>query len=135
MKKYKVIIVEDEPPILEMIKEIVNTLCEGFEVLATAYNGRDGVKEILHHKPDVVITDIRMPHIDGLELIKRTKSKLPDTRFIIISGHSDFEYARTAMSFGIRDYMLKPIDNQKLIDNFNEIKLELETKEVVNISN
>ncbi len=135
MEKYKVIIVEDQPPILNMIKEIVNELCSGFEVLATAYNGRDAIKEILHHEPDLVITDIRMPHIDGLELIKRTRSKLPHTRFIIISGYSDFEYARTAMSFGIRDYMLKPIDNQKFIDNLSEIKLELDTRERIDISN
>lgn len=135
MEKYKVIIVEDEPPILDMIKEIVNSSCECFEVSATAYNGRDAIKEIMHHEPDVVITDIRMPHIDGLELIKRIRSKLPHTRFVIISGYSDFEYARTAMRFGVRDYMLKPIDNQKLIDNFGEIKLELDSREHINISN
>jgi len=135
MEKYKVIIVEDEPPILDMIKEIVNSSCECFEVSATAYNGKDAIKEIMHHKPDVVITDIRIPHIDGLELIKRTRSKLPHTRFVIISGYSHFEYARTAMRFGVRDYMLKPIDNQKLIDNLGEIKLELDTRKHADISN
>ncbi|MFR1059395.1 MAG: response regulator [Enterocloster sp.] len=81
----------------------------GLSVAAVALNGIDAISKITEHKPDIVITDIRMPGIDGMELIERTKRICPDTEVIIISGYRHFEYAQTAIRYGVRNYLLKPI--------------------------
>ena len=126
---YKVMLVEDEPPILNMIKDIINSGDNEFMVSSWAYNGRDALKLLENEVPDVIITDIRMPFMDGLELISQVNKLYPQVSCIILSGYSDFEYARSAIRLKVFDYLLKPIEPEaltalmtKLFDLFEEQK-------------
>ena len=78
--------------------------------LLEASNGREALQMVQEHKPDLLFCDIKMPFMTGLEVAERTKEISPDTAIIIISGYSDFEFARSAMKSGVKDYVLKPID-------------------------
>ena len=91
----KVLIADDEEKICQLIEKLINWESLGLKVAAVASNGVDAVKKIMEYRPDIVITDIRMPGIDGMELIERTKKICPDTEIIIISGYRHFEYAQT----------------------------------------
>lgn len=122
-----VVIVEDESKILRMLKNLIDWNSYGFDVIATAQDGLSGEKIILQCLPDVVITDVRMPGCDGIEMIKKMKDKLPETEFIILSGYRHFEYAHSAMSLGVRNYLLKPIDEGQLISILTRIKQSRES--------
>lgn len=106
---YSIMLVEDEPPILEMIKDMISSANTGFEVVSSAYNGRDALKLLEKEIPDVIITDIKMPFVDGLELIKKVNEQYPGVICVILSGYNDFEYARSALRLRVYDYLLKPI--------------------------
>lgn len=125
---YKVMLVEDEPPILNMIKDIINSYDNDFHVCFTAYNGRDALKHMEKNIPEVLITDIRMPFVDGLELISKVNELYPDVICIILSGFSDFEYARSAIRLNVFDYLLKPIQLSALKNLFSKIKDILDQK-------
>ena len=94
---YKVIVVDDETWICKLIRKIVDWNNLGFDIIADAGDGLSALNLIKEHHPDLVITDIRMPSLDGIELIKTVRELNIDTEFMIISGYSDFEYARNAI--------------------------------------
>lgn len=124
----KVLLVDDEPYILEGLKVMVNWAANGFIICGEASNGIDALEIIKMCNPDLVITDIRMPGMDGLELIKQSYEKLNSTaKFVILSGYDDFSYAKQAMNYNTRHYLLKPLDDEE----FNAIisKLSVEIKE------
>lgn len=75
-------------------------------------DGKTAYESICEKKPDIVITDIRMPVYDGLELIRRAKETNPEINFIVISGYSQFEYAQQAIKYGVKDYLLKPLKRE-----------------------
>ncbi len=106
---YSVVVVEDEPSSAQHICSLIQLKSPDFQVTACADNGLDGLEKIRKLKPDLVITDIKMPMMDGLELISRAKAENPLTAFIIISGYQDFNYAKTAIKLAPLDYLLKPI--------------------------
>jgi YesN/AraC family two-component response regulator len=106
---YKLILVEDEPGAVENIRDIIRLYCPRFRLIASADDGWDGLELARRLRPDLLLTDIRMPRMDGLELLKHLHSELPDLTVIIISGYQDFEYTRTAMQYGAADYILKPV--------------------------
>jgi len=108
--KLKVLIVEDEELIRNEI--LLTTPWENFdcEVVGTAENGIAGSDAIVSLKPDIVITDIRMPGLDGIEMLEKTRPPAA----IILSGHSEFDYARQAIKLGVKDYILKPVDDEEL---------------------
>lgn len=110
----KVVIVEDEANICTLIINLINWIPGQLELVGTAQNGVEGYEKIMELQPDLVITDIRMPGMTGLELIEKVKSSHLDPMFIIISGHKEFEYARNAIRFGVEDYLLKPIKRDEL---------------------
>ena len=83
------------------------------EVVGDASNGYEGIEVITKLHPDIVITDIRMPGLDGVKMIETLSGRV-DTEYIIISGYSDFEYARQALKLGVKDYLMKPIDDNEL---------------------
>ncbi|MEG1575342.1 MAG: response regulator, partial [Clostridium sp.] len=112
----KVIVADDEEKICQLIVKLVDWTSLGMEVAAIASNGIEAMEKIISLKPDIVITDIRMPGYDGLELIKRAKSEGINTEFIIISGYRHFEYAQNAIRYGVGDYLLKPIKKDELMD-------------------
>lgn len=111
---YTAIVVEDEVLLLESLVEKVESLAVGVEVIATANNGRRAVEEIEKAPPDLVITDIRMPLMDGLELVEWLNREYVDVRKIIVSGYSEFEYARRAIRYGVQDYLIKPVSAEEL---------------------
>ncbi|MEC0240713.1 response regulator [Paenibacillus dokdonensis] len=112
--KYKVILVDDEPMILRSLQAAIDWEGLGLEVAGTARNGEGALKLISEHSPDVVISDIRMPGMDGIALMKEVLTGNPKRVFIVISGYGEFEYAREALRQGAFDYMLKPIDHDEL---------------------
>ena len=112
MKPYSVMVAEDEPLIKEnMISKIHNaTPC--FKVVYAASNGQDALTHMDKYRPDVLITDIQMPVMDGLELIEQAKKRYPDMECIILTGYNEFEYARKAMKNGVQEYLLKPLKQE-----------------------
>lgn len=111
----KVIIADDEGKICQLIQCLVDWKALDMEVVAVAHNGLQALELIKEHKPDITITDIRMPGCNGLSMIKQARRIVPDMAYIIISGYRDFEYAHKAIQFGVSDYLLKPIDKNELI--------------------
>ena len=119
---YKIILAEDEPGAAQNIRDILKFYCPDFDLIAEAESGVDCLALIMEHMPDLLLADIRMPKMDGLELISRLRKELPDMITIIISGYQDFEYARTAMRNGASDYILKPVAPRTLQTALDRIK-------------
>lgn len=112
----KVFLVEDEIVMREGIKNNVAWEKEGFDFVGEASDGELAYPMIQETKPDIVITDIKMPFMDGLELSRLIKKELPETKIIVLSGYDDFDYAKQAIGIGITDYLLKPISSAKLLE-------------------
>ena len=112
--KWKVLIVDDEFRIGQLIKKLIQWDKIGLECIDTVDNGELAFKIIKEQKPDIVITDIRMPQISGLDLIKMTKEIDNHVKFVVISGYKEFEYAHKALKFGVNDYLLKPVKQEEL---------------------
>ena len=118
----KVFIVEDEIIIRESIHHMIPWEDYGFEYAGEAADGEMALPMIRELKPDLVITDIKMPFMDGLALSEIIKEELPDTKIIIISGYDDFEYARRAISLGVEQYLLKPVRKVDFIEVLEKIQ-------------
>lgn len=116
-----VFLVEDEIVMREGIRNNINWTSEGYEFVGEAGDGELAYPMIRDLKPDIVITDIRMPFMDGLELSRLIKKNLPSTRIIILSGYDDFQYAREAISIGVTDYLLKPISGAQLLEAISKV--------------
>lgn len=114
LQRYTVIVVEDEKLIAKNIIKNIERVGLGFEVIATAPNGEEGWRLIQERQPDVVFTDIRMPVVDGLELIQRIREKYDFISCVMVSGYADFAYAQVAMRYSVVDYLLKPINLEEL---------------------
>ena len=125
----KVIIVDDEVKVCKLIYHLVDWESKNLEVSATATDGMKALEAIKEIKPQIVITDIRMPGYDGIELIRRAKEISPDIYFIIISGHSEFEYAQNAIKYGVENYLLKPINKTELNNTLDKIIEKITLKE------
>jgi len=129
---FRVLLVDDEIFFRQGLREIIDWESSGFEVIGEADNGEDALTFILEHKPDVVITDIRMPVCDGLELIDRAvnHNKL-STKFIIVSGYDEFRYAQQAVKFGVCDFLLKPIDEAILQETLSSLAVTLKNEQQI----
>ncbi|MCI2069452.1 MAG: response regulator [Bacilli bacterium] len=110
---YKVLIVEDEEIIRKGLIFSFDWARSNCTVIGEAANGQEGLKKILSEQPDIVITDIKMPILSGIEMIKRGKISCSFTA-IVLSGYSDFDYAKEAIRIGVTDYLLKPLNNDDL---------------------
>lgn len=117
----KVFLVEDEIIMREGIRNNIEWEKEGFEFVGEASDGELAYPLILKTKPDILITDIRMPFMDGLELSRLVKKELPQIKIIILSGYEEFEYAREGIRVGIAEYLLKPIDGAKLLEAVKKV--------------
>ncbi|MBO8436533.1 MAG: response regulator [Spirochaetes bacterium] len=122
----KAILADDEDIVRNAMVRWIPWKELGLKLVGTAADGEEALSMITAEQPDIVITDIRMPKLDGLDLIKRTKNKLKNTRFIILSGFGEFEYAQKAMSYGVKHYMLKPALKEDLIQTLKEVIAEIE---------
>lgn len=105
---YKVAIIDDEPLIVEGLSKTMTWEKWNCAVAGFAYNGREGMELIRREKPDIIITDINMPEMDGLMMIAGLKSEFPGVQIIILTGYREFEYARRAIGLGVSRFLLKP---------------------------
>lgn len=112
----KVIVADDEAKVCQLICNLVDWGSLDMEVAGVAHNGIDALELVETLRPDLIITDIRMPGYDGLELIGRAKAAKSDLDFIIVSGYRHFEYAQSAIKYGVSDYLLKPIKKADLME-------------------
>ena len=126
MDLYKVILVDDEEEVREAIRKRINWEEIGFSVVGTAENGEEALELAESCEPDVVMTDIQMPFMDGLTLLKKLKEKIPDLRSVIFSGYDDFEYAKEAIRLESEEYILKPVDADELREIFKRIRERLD---------
>lgn len=122
---YKVIIVDDEPNIREGLMTLINWEKYGFDVVATATNGEEGMEAYKRERPDLLIVDIRMPKMDGLSMISKIREIDTSTHFIILSGYAEFNYAKKAMQSKVDGYILKPLDEDELIEMLESVKDKL----------
>lgn len=124
---YKIIIAEDEELQLNSLVRKVEKFCPGFSVVGTAQTGSQAYKLICEKAPDILISDIRMPVMGGIELMEKSRALFPHMEFIITSGFSDFEYARSAIRLQVSDYLLKPVETEELQKALDKIRLRLQT--------
>lgn len=124
---YKVLIVEDETPIMRGLLFAVSWAELDCTVVGCGQNGQEGIDLIERHEPDIVIVDINMPIVDGLEMMKKTCERYPYTA-IVLSGYSSFEYAQQAIKYGAIRYLLKPLRKDELIDAITEAKAQCELR-------
>ena len=122
---YKVMIVEDEPPIARMVKSVLESAAPDFSVAKCCINGKHAVEALEKEAFDIVITDIKMPVMTGLELASWIRENRAETMVIILSGYSDFEYARKAIEYKAFDYLLKPVSSDKVKELAGRIRTEL----------
>lgn len=111
---YRLIIADDEKKICTLIQKLGCWDALGIEIVAVCGDGLEALESILEKDPDIVLTDIRMPGLDGLELVRQAAEKGKHPYFIVLSGYQYFEYAHTAMKYGIADYLLKPVSGEEL---------------------
>ncbi|CAM4515883.1 response regulator [Paenibacillus typhae] len=125
-EQYKVLLVDDEPIILRSLKVAIPWEELGLTIAGEARNGEAALRLIEESSPQIVISDIRMPVIDGIALMKELLPKNPKLLFIFISGYGEFEYARDALRLGAFDYLLKPIDHDELTDMLTRARAKLD---------
>lgn len=111
---YQVILVDDEKMILNSLALGFDWNSNGFEVVATSTNSAEALRMIEFIRPDVVFTDIRMPGMSGIELMKKVHQDFPQIQFVVISGYSEFDYAREALTVGALAYCLKPLEDDEI---------------------
>ncbi|MDO3408937.1 response regulator [Saccharibacillus sp. CPCC 101409] len=124
----KLVLVDDEKGIVEGLKKMIGRYLPDCRIVGTAYNGEDGFKLVQKKRPDIVITDIRMPQSDGLDMIKRLKEAGSQAKFILLSGYADFEYARTGIQLGVKFYINKPVEEEELRDSVNQVARDILTE-------
>jgi two-component system response regulator YesN len=123
--QFSVVIVEDEPFSRESVAKLVSTSGLGFYIVGCATNGDEGLKLIRKERPDLVISDIKMPGLTGVDLAAIVKQEFPNTGFIILSGYQDFEYMQNAIRLSVEDYILKPISPAKLRNSLSLVSRQL----------
>lgn len=117
MRTYQVLLVDDHRVILDGLQAMIDWEACGYRLVGAAESGHEAL-EILEKTPcDLLITDVRMPDMNGLELIERVRRRMSDIEIMVISAYGEFEYAKTAMQFGVNSYLLKPISSEKLIES------------------
>ena len=126
MELYRVLLVDDEEDIREGISRKMDWLGLGFSLVGEAANGQDALELAESLRPDVILTDIKMPFMDGLELCRILTDRLPAARFVVFSGFDAFEYAKQAIQMNVVEYILKPINADELSAVLRRLKDQLD---------
>lgn len=124
---YRVLVVDDEKLEREGIRFLLS-MEEGEWEIYEAANGKLALNELRKHPVDLMLTDIKMPHMDGLELSKKAREEYPDLEIIIFSGYGDFAFAQEAIRYGVTDYVLKPVDPDRFHDTIQKIQKEIASR-------
>ena len=127
--KYTVIVAEDEELLLHSLVKKIEKMDVNFEVVGTAQTGVQAFELVKKLSPDLVVTDIKMPEMDGIALIQKVRDNFPVIDFIITSGFSDFEYAKSAIHLQVTEYLLKPIDPEELENALKKLKNKYEIQQ------
>lgn len=137
MNLYKIMLVDDEEEVRKSIIRKIDWADAGFEVIGDAENGQDALEKIEQNEPDVVLTDIRMPYMDGLSMAEAIRQQYPSIKIVIFSGFDEFEYAKKAIKLNVIEYILKPVNVEELTAILKKIKNnldeEIEQKRNVNL--
>ncbi|MBM7572998.1 response regulator [Aquibacillus albus] len=128
----KIMIVDDEAIIRKGIKLSINWAEYGVEVVGEAKNGVEALTKISEFEPDIVLTDIRMPVLDGLGLTREIRENYPHIKIVILSGYDDFDYAKQALKLKVEDFLLKPVGSEELIKLFVKLKEQIEVEKSEN---
>lgn len=123
---YTLLIVDDEEIEREGMAQFIPWDSYEMKVVSTARNGAEGLEKIAKYRPDLAIVDIKMPVMNGIEMIRKAKEQYPDMTFVVLSGYGDYEFTSQAMELGVRHYILKPCDESKMIPVLNKAFAELE---------
>lgn len=129
-KAYQVLIADDEPIIREGIRDAVDWASLGMEVAAEAEDGEEALELALGRPIDIMLVDMNMPFMDGIALMRRMKEERPECRFVIITGHDEFAYAQEAIRLGVKDYILKPVNAQHLVQVLGSVRDELDDRQI-----
>ncbi|MDF2960853.1 MAG: hypothetical protein K0S39_2588 [Paenibacillus sp.] len=109
---FRILIADDEPMIRKGLQKLIQQSGQPVASLRLAENGADALQQIHEERPDFLFTDIRMPKMDGLELCRKVSELDPDIHIVVVSGYNDFEYAQKCLSYGVKEYLLKPISKK-----------------------
>lgn len=126
----RIFLVDDEKLIREGMKKLLKWEEYGLQICGEAANGRDALQAILEIMPDIVLTDLRMPAMDGLTLASMLSQQAPSVEVVIITGYDEFEYAKEAVRSGVFDYLLKPVSQQELLDTMLRLKNKIQNRRV-----
>ena len=126
MDTYTVLLVDDEDEVIQVIMKKINWEGLGFSVIGYANNGVKALEMVEEYQPDVVMTDIKMPYMDGLELSSRIKTEYPATKILLFTGFDEFEYAKEAVHLEVEEYILKPVNSVELTNVFTQLKIKLD---------
>lgn len=135
MDKYTVLLVDDEEEVIQVIMKKLDWEQLGFSIVGYACNGVKAFEMVEDYLPDVVMTDIKMPYMNGMQLSHRIKTQYPDTKILIFTGFDEFEYAKEAVHLEVEEYILKPVNSLELSKVFTQLKskLDLEISEKRNV--
>lgn len=123
---YTLLIVDDEEIEREGMAQFIPWDSYEMKVVSTARNGAEGLEKIAKYRPDLAIVDIKMPVMNGIEMIRQAREQYPDMTFVVLSGYGDYEFTSQAMELGVRHYILKPCDESKMIPVLNKAIAELD---------
>lgn len=125
-----VFIVDDEKLIRDGMKKLLRWEEHGFQIIGEAANGRDALQSVLENPPDIVLTDLRMPSMDGLGLAAALSEKAPSVEVVIITGYDEFEYAKEAVRTGVFDYLLKPVSQSELLETMTRLRQKILSRRI-----
>jgi two-component system response regulator YesN len=128
---FRIVIADDEPFIVKLIRQLIDCEGLGVEIVGEASDGAAALKLVREKKPDILITDIRMPLMDGIELIEEIHQDALPVRIIAISGHRRFDYAYNALKYGVEDFIVKPISKKELNDSIDKLLRRLKGEEAI----
>ena len=126
MDTYAVLLVDDEEEVIQVIMKKINWEGLGFSVIGYANNGMKALEMMEEFQPDVVMTDIKMPYMDGMELAGHIKADYPATKLVSFTGFDEFEYAKKAIKLNVIEYILKPVNVEELTAILKKIKKNLD---------
>lgn len=126
---HKVMVIDDEEVVRMGIRDLIDWEQEGFYICAEGRDGRDGLEKLMEIQPDVVLVDIKMPGLSGIELIQEARNRGFEGYFVILTGYSEFEFAQSAIRLGVKEYLLKPIDEDELLEIMRNLLREIQKKE------